>query len=1031
MAFRGLFIGVDKYASKRINQLRFAKRDAMALYSLFTDTLGQGAVLLKDEQATRSSIEEQFEQLAKCDPNDVVVIAFSGHGSDSHELVTYDANLSNLTESCIPLDTLTDWFSRIPARRLVCFLDCCFSGGMGAKVLRTDTTARSLKSADELLQQLSGEGRLILTASSAGEEAWEHTRLGHGLLTHFLLQALQGAEEVRQAGKISVYKLLEYVSSRVIDGAAQFGKQQHPTLRGTLDGNLTWPLFKPGLLYSSAFPERMRTEVTASIQSLESFGFPSALLEAWATSIPSLNQLQVDAINEFRVLEGEHLVVSAPTSSGKTMVGELAALKGAVEHNRAFFLLPLKSLVNDKHQHFQRLYGAFGIVTIRATGEITDDIPALMRGQYDICLMTYEKFAALVLANPYLLESVGTVVVDEVQMIADKSRGANLEFILTLLRMRRRQGVEPQVVALSAVIGNTNGFENWLGARLLRREERPVPLEEGVLRGDGSFRYIDPQGTEQFNAKLIQRIWGKNSSQDWVIPLVKRLVNESKQVIVFRETRGEARGTALYLARELGLPAAQETLNTLPDGDLSNASNDLRIALSGGVAFHTSNLDRDERLVIEEQFRAPNTTLRVLAATTTLAMGVNTPASAVVIVGLEHPGNQPYSVAEYKNMVGRAGRLGFSERGTSYLLALTQHEENHFWQRYVKGVPEDLRSQFIGGVDLRSLILRVVVSAQRITTHGIQADEIAAFLENSFGAYQEQQASHEWQWSRPHLMKALTELEHHRLVECDSEGNYLATQLGRLAGEGGIEVESVVRLVALVTGIEPSTINEAALVTLAQFTVELDQVLFPLNKKSTQKEPYFWVGELQRQGVPQTILNSLRRWNSDQHQGVLRAKKAVACLLWMSEWPIAEVERVVTQFGGAFGGAAGDIRSVSTRTIDLLPAVARVAHFIHPKLNLTEKLTTLLTRLEVGVPNSAVDLASQAGSRLSRADYQRLMKAGLCSITAIEASSDAVLLACVSDNQQKLEVIRAAVQRLRDVEPDPLLALPPLPLYDS
>ena len=115
-----------------------------------------------------------------------------------------------------------------------------------------------------------------------------------------------------------------------------------------------------------------------------------------------------------------------------------------------------------------------------------------MRGQYDVCLMTYEKFAALALAQPHILHDVGTMVIDEIQMIADATRGANLEFLLTLLRARRRRGFEPQLIALSAVIGDSNGLERWLDARLLRRVERPVPLDEGVIRRDGSFRYLWP-----------------------------------------------------------------------------------------------------------------------------------------------------------------------------------------------------------------------------------------------------------------------------------------------------------------------------------------------------------------------------------------------------------------------------------------------------------------------------------------------------------------------------------------------------------
>jgi helicase len=124
----------------------------------------------------------------------------------------------------------------------------------------------------------------------------------------------------------------------------------------------------------------------------------------------------------YGVLDGQHIVASAPTSSGKTMVGELAALKSILDRRRALFLLPLRALVADKLRQFEAVYGPFGIRTIEATGE-TDDITPLLRGHYDIGLLTYEKFAAIVLTHPHVLEQVGTVVVDEAQMIADPSRG--------------------------------------------------------------------------------------------------------------------------------------------------------------------------------------------------------------------------------------------------------------------------------------------------------------------------------------------------------------------------------------------------------------------------------------------------------------------------------------------------------------------------------------------------------------------------------------------------------------------------------
>lgn len=1027
MALHGLFIGIDRFASPRINWLSCARRDALALHALFTDTFGPGGFLLDDQKATRAAIEAWFQRMTECGPDDVVVITFSGHGSTTHELMTYDANPKDLQNTAVPLATLAEWFSRIPARRLLCVLDCCFSGGMGAKVFVADATPRSAESGESLLDQISGRGRLVLTATTSTQRAWETGRYRHGLLTYHLIQALQGAEEVVDAGKVQVLRLLEYVTRRVsADAAAGFGKEQHPTLRGQFDGELTWPLFTPGPTYRAAFPDRCGQPVTADIGSLRDHGFPPELFAAWAGSIPSLNPLQIDAVNEYGLLRGEHLVVSAPTSSGKTLVGELAALRGVLERKRAFFLLPLKALVNDKHRQFTRAYQDFGIRVIRATGEIADDIPALMRGHYDICLLTYEKFASLAVAASHLLEQVGTVVIDEVQMIADTSRGANLEFVLTLLRMRRKTGIEPQLIALSAVIGDTNGLERWLGARLLRRSERPVPLDEGILLADGRFRYIDDKGAEQIVGPVITPEYRKGSSQDWIVPLVRKLAAEGKQVIVFRETKGEARGCARYLADALRLAPAQEALDVLPRTDLSLASSVLRETLRQGVAFHNSDLDRDERLVIEDQFRRKDSTIRVIAATTTLAMGVNTPAEAVVVAGLMHPGDQPYSVAEYKNIVGRAGRLGLSERGTSYLLAADPLEVHSAWNRYVTGTPEDLQSRFVAeGTDPRTLILRVLAAARNASVKGVPANDIIDFLEGSFGAFQKRLAAENWAWDRMQLSAALEELAQHRLIEAADGEHYHLTELGRFAGEAGVQVESIIRLVEAFGPMSVSEINDPALVAATQLTAELDELSFPLNRKSTQKEPQTWFNALSRQGIPASLLQTLRRFVSDQHMGTLRAKKAASCLFWVSVMPINQIEAALTQHGGAFDGAAGPVRSVAARTCDLLPAVARVATILHPELDLTERVPRLLVRLELGVVSGAVALARHAGARLSRGDYQELVKANLNTPEALEAVGDQALLPCVGDDPEKVRAIRDATAAIRaESSTGPAVALP-------
>lgn len=1023
--YHGLFVGIDKYASPSINELRCAERDAQALHALFADTLGDGGVLLRGVEATRSTLDQHFARLATTSPDDVVVLAFSGHGSETHELVTYDTDLADLTGTAFPLDLLLERFKAIPARRLICVLDCCFSGGLGAKVLQVDERPRGLKSTDALLSEIAGDGRLILTASAPDEEAWENHKIGHGFLTHYLLEALQGAKEVRKAGKVSVMRLLEYVAERVRKEVEQLGRSQQPTVRGTFEIELTWPIFKPGKTYARAFPKQIRVPVASEVKSLATRGFRPEIIDSWAESVSELNALQLEAINDYDVLDGEHLLVSAPTSSGKTMIGELAALRGVEGGKRAIFLLPMKALVNDKHQEFERKYAQAGIRTIRATGDYSDELPELRRGQYEICLMTYEKCAGLVLAQPHILDQVGTIVIDEVQMLADEGRGAGLEFLLTLIRMRRRHGAAPQLVALSAVIGDTHGLEEWLDGRLLRRTERPVPLDEGVLGPDGVLRYLDPDGVEHTEQYIRREYRGRSERQELIVPLVRRLVGEGKQVIVFREKRGEAPGTANYLAADLGLPPVDRALEALPTGDLSNSSEQLRAALERGTAFHTSDLSREERAVVEAELRDPHSALRVVAATTTLAMGINTAAEAVVIAGLDHPGREPrpYTVAEYKNMVGRAGRLGFSDRGASFTIAAKPAETHNYWARYVTSHPEDLESQFLDpGADPRGQVLQVIAGSAGFGSSapvGMTAEEVVEFLEASFGAFQERSRSEGWSWSRQDLEQAVGDLERDELILRDEDDRLQLTDLGRLAGSSGHKVESTLRLVSVIRGRAPESLNDASLIALAQVTAELDRTWLPMHPKS-MKEPQSWFGELERRRVSHTILGALRRYGADHRTGAMRAKRAVSCLLWMSDRTRQDIELTLTRHVRE-STAAGPMSQVASRTADVLPLVCGVAELLHPDLDLGDRGSDLLLRLQVGLPAELVAMARLMQDRLTRAEYLRLGAAGFADIPAAAAAADDELSAALGGNTSQTlalrETLAAEVGEVREAEP--------------
>ena len=101
-------------------------RRAVPCKPLFLDNLGGDADLLLDEQATHSAIADAFADLSHATVEDVVVIAFSGHGTPSHELAPHDAERRRPADTMISAEQLSRWVSAIPATNLLLVLDCCF-----------------------------------------------------------------------------------------------------------------------------------------------------------------------------------------------------------------------------------------------------------------------------------------------------------------------------------------------------------------------------------------------------------------------------------------------------------------------------------------------------------------------------------------------------------------------------------------------------------------------------------------------------------------------------------------------------------------------------------------------------------------------------------------------------------------------------------------------------------------------------------------------------------------------------------------
>jgi helicase len=977
---RGLFIGIDRYPTP-INRLSCARADALALSSLLRDNSDGEIELLVDADATRKNIVSALENLAHVDKDDLVVIGFSGHGTEDHRLLPVDVDADDLTATCISLDDLATYLNAIPSTQLVVVLDCCFAGGFGGARVFAPTAVRAPMEDRQTVERLvRGDGRIVLTASGKGEPALETQRFGHGLFTYHLLEALQGADELATSDPIPLFNLLSYVTAHVVDSARLLGEIQTPTVYGSVDGAPALPKLTPGRSYAAAFPDRVRPPATEAWDSLLPYGFSRAVIGRWSGSMPGLNRLQLKAINDFGVLDSKSLLVVAPTSSGKTMIGELAAVREAEAGARAMMLLPMRALVNDKYDYMRQLYGDH-LTVVRATGEYSDEIGAIYSGQFDMALLTYEKLLNIITGSPWVLRGISLVVVDEAQNISDPTRGANLEFLLTLLRSGHARGGAPQIVALSAVIGDSHGLERWLDAGLLRTEERPVPLRESIIDGSGHARHLMPDGST-IDEAFITPAWGVGGqgSKQIIVPLVQRLVDEEKKVIVFRSLRGETVGTGLYLSASLGLPPANLVLEQLPNGDLSSASNSLRQALQGGVGFHNADLNPAERAALETRFRDPSSDLKVIVATTTLAMGINTPAEAVVIAGLTHPGPLPYSVAEYKNMIGRAGRTGFAQSGESYIVATGDPSPQQAWQRYVLGQPEAIVSHFLGAsTDPQTMILRSLV----VLGGSVQRDELLSLLENCFAVWQRvDQGGTGWDTAR--LEADLQALLQAQLLDIEPTGLLTVTELGRFAGESGLEVRSVTQVSSLLRYIQPgSPLTEADLVVLAQATVELDAMYLTVATRSRQEQAR-WPNTLIAFGVQSGLLNGLHVGGGNT---LAREKKAAAALRFASSMPMSSIEFDLMQHLRD-RSAAGPIRAVAARTRDVIDAVAIICRFRGITLADETHIAQLGVRLEIGLPAELGALASELGPAITRVDYLNLLGHGLNTADQIRSLPD-------------------------------------------
>jgi len=411
----------------------------------------------------------------------------------------------------------------------------------------------------------------------------------------------------------------------------------------------------------------------------------SSILDAFWDRLPfAPDDFQIEAGEA--IAEGQSVVVTAPTGSGKTLVAEAAIHLAMTAGRRAFYTTPIKALSNQKYSDLVAMYGPDRV------GLLTGD--NVINGDASIVVMTTEVLRNMIYAEAGRLEMVDIAILDEVHFLQDRTRGAVWEEVI----IHCPQHV--QMVCLSATVSNNEEFAAWVGerrgpTRLIATDHRPVPLESMYMIKDQMGTqtlhllptFVRRDGRARPNPRIehmlgLERGRRRRFKTPNRLETVERLAEESMLPAIYFIFSRVGCDAATHRLLDAGLrltdvtereeirAVAEKRTEHLGDDDLVVLGYDRWLAgLEAGVAPHHAGLVPAFKETVEELFESG--LLKVVFATETLALGINMPARTVVLETLSKFNGDSHELmrpGDYTQLTGRAGRRGIDVEGYGVLL---------------------------------------------------------------------------------------------------------------------------------------------------------------------------------------------------------------------------------------------------------------------------------------------------------------------------------------------------------------------------
>ncbi len=650
------------------------------------------------------------------------------------------------------------------------------------------------------------------------------------------------------------------------------------------------------------------------------------------------------------VLAGRSVLLACPTASGKSLVAYVALLRAALAHRTGLYLVPLRALAQEKYEDL-RAFEELGLSVGVSMGDF--DLDPRRLETLDILVATSEKADALLRRGAPWLERLGAVVADEVHLLRDPDRGPTLEVSLTRLRSRRP---DLQVVALSATVGNSEELADWLAARHVASDFRPIPLKSGVYFDgritftDLSTRPIAPPG------EALPR-------------LVRTVLEDGGQALVFVSTRRASEQVAQALLPTVratltkeglaGAKAAGAALSSVAEEETEGIRR-LSALLPGGVGFHNASLTNPERRIVERAFR--DRTVKVLVATPTLAAGINLPARRVIVRDTTRYDdalgfNAPIPALEVQQMCGRAGRPGLDPAGEAVLIARSEEEVESHLDRFLSAPPEPVVSRLAAEPALRQHLLALVASGAVDSEPALER-----FFEATFYGH-----------TRP--VRELDETVRKVRGMLESSGfleagpRLRATPFGSLTSELYLDPLSAL-LLRQALDRAPIGVRAFPLIAAVAATPDLPPMFLRRDEERTLLDRYL---EEEAELLVKPEEEPLRL---DLEVFLSGLKTASVLEAWTDERPIAEITE-------RFGIGAGDLRGRVEDADWLLFAMTRLAQTFQRRL--ARPVDALALRVRYGVREELLDLVRLSG--IGRVRGRALFAAGYPDRDALRSAS--------------------------------------------